>query len=505
MNAVIYCRVSTKEQTQNLSLPTQEKACREYCQQHGYSVDRVFVEEGESAKSANRTEFQKLISYCAGKKTNVQAVVVYNLSRFSRNVADHAAVQVLLRKNGIKLRSVTEPIDESPTGKLMEGVFSAFAQFDNDVRSERTKVGMKAAIAAGRWPFKAPLGYLNSVGSRTGPSLILDPERAPFVIKAFELYATGQHTKQQVLKTATDLGLTTAKGQKVSMQTFQQMLTKPVYAGWISVKEWNENQLGDFQPLISQEVFDKVQAVLRGRRMAITPYQRSHPDFPLRRFTACGGCGKPLTGSWSKGRTTRYPYYHCPNESCQSVRLRKEKLEEDFFKYLGMLRPEAGYLKLFKAIVLDAWKGKCEDAFAIHGALEQKIARLKERKQRVLDAFLHDRVIDKATYQEQASRLDEEITSAQLDLNETDREELNVEAALEFAEEVLSNPGKLWKELPTPQKQRLQKVLFPKGVQYSAAGFGTDVTCSIFSLLRPKYDDESSMATLTGFEPVFAA
>ncbi len=363
---------------------------------------------------------------------------------------------------------------------------------------------MRAAIALERWPFKAPLGYLNNVGNRIGgPSLILDAERAPLIVRAFELYAAGQHTKQEVLKTATHLGLTTTKGKKVSMQIFHQMLTKPVYAGWTLVKDWNKKQLGDFPPLISQEIYDKVQAVVRGRRTTITPYQRSHPDFPLRRFTTCGECKKPLTASWSKGRTARYPYYHCPNPRCHSVSVRKEEIEEAFVQYLGLLRPDARYLRLFKAIVLDAWEDKCKNARTVHSALRQKIASLKERKQRVLDAFLHDRVIDRKTYQEQASKLDEEITSVEFDLQATSEEELNVEVTLEFAETVLSDPGQLWRELSTPQKQRLQKVLFPKGVHYSPLGFGTDVTCSIFSILRPENIEKSSLATLPGFEPGF--
>jgi DNA invertase Pin-like site-specific DNA recombinase len=79
---------------------------------------------------------------------------------------------------GISLRSATEPIDDTSTGKLMEGVLAAFAQFDNDVRSDRTRAGMKAALELGRWVFLAPIGYLNAPRSM-GRSLVHDPERAP--------------------------------------------------------------------------------------------------------------------------------------------------------------------------------------------------------------------------------------------------------------------------------------------------------------------------------------
>jgi resolvase-like protein len=122
--------------------------------------------------------------------------VVYNLTRFAREKHDHFALRAYLRGLGISLRSVTEPIDDTSTGKLMEGVLASFAQFDNDIRSERTRAGMRAALERGRWTFVAPLGYLNGAKCASG-SLVPDPERAPIIQQAFEDFATGHYTKQE--------------------------------------------------------------------------------------------------------------------------------------------------------------------------------------------------------------------------------------------------------------------------------------------------------------------
>ncbi|PYR29769.1 MAG: hypothetical protein DMF90_29110 [Acidobacteria bacterium] len=127
IGAVIYVRVSTKEQTENLSLPTQLRACEEYCRREGYEVVERFREEGESAKTADRTELQKLLNFCRTHKGKVHFVIVYNLTRFAREKYDHFALRALLKSLGISLRSVTEPIDDTSTGKLMEGVLAAFA------------------------------------------------------------------------------------------------------------------------------------------------------------------------------------------------------------------------------------------------------------------------------------------------------------------------------------------------------------------------------------------
>ena len=121
------------------------------------------------------------------------------LTRFAREKYDHFALRAHLKSLGISLRSATEPIDDTSTGKLMEGVLAAFAQFDNDVRSERTRVGMRAALELGRWAFVAPLGYLNAP-KLSGGSLVHDPERGQLVKRAFEDLATGHYTKQDVTR-----------------------------------------------------------------------------------------------------------------------------------------------------------------------------------------------------------------------------------------------------------------------------------------------------------------
>ena len=126
-----------EEQTENLSLPTQLRACEDYCRRQGYEVLERFHEEGESAKSTDRSQLQNLLTYCRLNKGRVHFVVVFNLTRFARDNYDHFALRSHLQSLGISLRSATEPIDDTSTGKLMEGVLAAFAQFDNDARIER--------------------------------------------------------------------------------------------------------------------------------------------------------------------------------------------------------------------------------------------------------------------------------------------------------------------------------------------------------------------------------
>jgi DNA invertase Pin-like site-specific DNA recombinase len=281
MRAVLYCRVSSIEQTKNLSLATQEKACREYCVRNGYDVDRVFIDAGESAKTTDRPEFKQLLDHCRRGRGRLHAVIVYSLTRFSRNSTDHHAIAGLLRGLGITLRSVTEPIDESPSGRFMEGILAAMAQFDNDVRSERVTVGMRANVDRGRWPFLAPIGYLNTGNAR--PSLVPDPERAPAIRAAFELYDRGV-TGAALRRQLEQLGLRTRHGHRLSGGTLSDILRNPVYVGQLRTKLSDATGAGDWTPLVDEALWTRVQARLRAWHTAYRPELAAHGGaaaFPL--------------------------------------------------------------------------------------------------------------------------------------------------------------------------------------------------------------------------------
>lgn len=502
IGAVTYIRVSTKEQTENLSLPTQLRACEEYCRRQGYEVLERFKEEGESAKTADRPELQRLLKYCRTHKGRVHFVVVFNLTRFAREKYDHFALRSHLKSLGISLRSATEPIDDTSTGKLMEGVLASFAQFDNDVRSDRTRAGMKAALELGRWTFLAPIGYIN-VPRTYGKSLIPDPERGSVVQQIFREFATGRFTKQELLDEMTRRGLKTRKGLPVSSQAFSTMLQNKLYVGIVEAPGYGVvGKRGDFDPLIPDDVFYRVQAILAGRVQTTGPYQRRRPEFPLRAFIKCAACGRGVTASWSKGRSARYAYYHCL-PPCRSVNISKARLEGLFVDELERFQPTPGYMRLLKESVLRVWHDrkalvKDEVASAEHRtkAIQQKLDRLDE-------AFIYKESIDLGTYERQRDRLREELTLVEIDRHGSKIEEFDVEGILNFAERVLPRASDLWIQSSLEQRQRLQRLFFPEGVAFSGKSFDrTVVTSSLFEYLRPFDASNENLVDQTGIEPV---
>jgi site-specific DNA recombinase len=502
--ALIYLRVSTREQLENLSMQVQESRCNEWCSNNGYEVAGVFHDDGVSARTVQRPAFQQMLSFIRSKKGAIGYVVVHDLSRFARNMDNQIEVMAELQSFNVLVRSVMEEVDETAAGKMVSNMHGLINQFFSDRNAERTKVGMEKSARIGRFPFKAPLGYMNVRPTRDSPNLIPDPERAPLITKAFELYGNGTETRSAVLRQVTLLGLTTQTGRKLTAQSFENLLRNPIYAGWVAIPAWNLKERGTFKPLVTEELFDKVQDIMDGKRTAIVPHIRNHDDFPLRVFVSCEACGQPLTGSWSKGRKERYPYYRCRNTKCKAVNVRKEVMERQFIALLHRLSPSRELLTLFRDVVLNVWRDKQADAQAQLAVVRGKLSTLTDRKNALMDKYLDGR-IDQNTYDEQSTRLSTDIADTKTSLRAIETDDEQIEELLDFADGVLRDPAGLWAHASLNQRQRLQKVLFPNGLAYAKAkGFGTAPTLSIFNMLEILKGGNSRLVSPMGFEPMLS-
>lgn len=220
--AVLYVRVSDARQVKGTSLDVQERVCRDWCEANGFDVVRVFIDRGESAKTDDRPQFQAMFRFLQQAKAGtILCVVVYKFDRFSRN-EDGIVYRLRLRKQHIDLRSATEHTDNTPTGRYLQTVLSATAQLDNEVRAERTSMGMMSRLGTGQWMWRAPTGYLNGE-DRNEPSLKPDPARGPLITKLFQLMASGEHTKASALAQVTALGLKSTTGRPLTQETIRKI------------------------------------------------------------------------------------------------------------------------------------------------------------------------------------------------------------------------------------------------------------------------------------------
>jgi len=316
------------------------------------------------------------------------------------------------------------------------------------------------------------------------------------------MYATGLYMKEQVRERINAKGLRTQKNKPVGHERFNKMLWNPRYAGVLDVEKWGMSVNGNFEPIVTMETFQRVQDVLQGRRKTVTPRQRNRAEFPLRNFVACGHCHKPLTGSPSKGKMgVRYNYYRCQNRSCPSkpkTNVRTEVMHERFVKFLREQQPDSAYLRLFHKVVFDVWQSKQSEALALMRTFERQIADLKERKHKLLEAMVYQQTLTRAEYDEMRAPLGEELSTAEANLMQAQASEVSVEKVLEFAEELLLNVAGVWERCSIDQKQRLQQVLFPAGIEYADGVYRTQQTSFLFKGLPSETVSNERYGSATG-------
>ncbi len=151
--AAIYCRVSTKEQVEEgNSLTTQERNCRDYAAKNGYEVAEVFIEQGESAKTADRPQLQRLLSFCSLKKNGINAVIAYKIDRISRNVDDYSQIRLLLKRYNVEIKSTTEHFENTPAGRFMENIIANVGQFDITTLVGKAPLSPKKRLKRLIWP-----------------------------------------------------------------------------------------------------------------------------------------------------------------------------------------------------------------------------------------------------------------------------------------------------------------------------------------------------------------
>ena len=476
---VIYVRVSTVEQAEEgNSLATQEKICREYAIKSDYEVIEVFVERGESAKTANRTELQKMLQYVANKKNNITAIVVYKIDRLSRNTDDYSQIRIMLKRYGVSIRSASEKIEDSPTGRFMENMMANVAQFDNDMRTERCVNGMRDAIENGRYVWGAPVGYSNV--KVAGRATIEPSEMAPLVRLAFKTVATGLKPTDVVRKELTIKGLLKKNGKPLSKGYFYSMLRNELYIG--KINKFGEIYKGTFEPLITEDIFLQVQKILKNKGHKVSEYKTDNPAFPLRRFVFHPS-GLKLTGSFAKGR---YPYYRFGGKGSNYER---DELERRFAFFMDSFCFKDEQIAKLKKFVRNKFNNATQDKRKEASMLESRLLEYAERKEALIQKNFKG-IISDSILKGQLDTIEKKEIEDRASLAMLGNTIGSPEDAIQFVEEYLKTPSEVWKKSDITTKTRLQWFQFPSGITYDGEKFGTAKVSSVFKakeiILTPK-------------------
>lgn len=272
---------------------------------------------------------------------SIAYLVVHKLDRVARNLEDHAMVRALLRDADCELVSVSENLERNASGRLVEGVLAVLAEHYSNNLSQEVKKGMEQKAREGGWPHLAPLGYVNvrrKGPRRRGEAIIEpDPERAPLVQRAFEMYATGQWPLNRLHQKLMELGLRNRNGKKFARSKIASMLKDRVYIG--KTRYGDTEYPGNHEPLIWEDLFARVQQVIAEHDRA-GARQRKHDHF-LRGTVFCDVCGGRISTMTAKGK---FEYFYCLGNQnlgtmCNQPYIPSKSLErqiEDLYKAIKM-------------------------------------------------------------------------------------------------------------------------------------------------------------------------
>ena len=500
MSVIAYIRVSTEEQVNGTSLDSQRKACLEYAKKEGLELplENIFCEEGESAKLLNRPELARMLDFCSKNKGGLTHCIVWKVDRLARKVEYHQIIRAQLAKMGIKLVSVTEPIGDDPMGLLFENMLSAFAQFDNEIRTARTTGGMRERTKQGGWVHETPPGY-KKLKTPSGIPTLEPDESAPKVKRFLELFATGAYTVAQAVDLAYELGIRKKDGKKKHWQGIKDILTNPLYIGVINTKFTDGKPIkGLHPPIINNKTYNKIQDVLFGNSINVSKHAEA--DWPLRGGFLIHSCGHQMTGSAPMGNSGPSPRYHCTHCKASSlgkpVSKKREIVHEEFMSLLSEITPSEGTTRLFKEIILRRWNEAYKESRQLSLNIQDELERAKTNKSRVLDLYIEGK-LNKEDYESKMEEIRSQISNLELRLSDTTEDTNNKDKVIDDALLFLSNPAKFWNLSSIELRKRIQNSIFPEGLVYDCKdGFGTVKPSNSYLLIKKIADKSAKNSNL---------
>ena len=394
----LYARVSSDRQDVDLSVAAQLRALRDYAQKNGYLVAREYIDEAESGRIADRPEFRKMLDEAARPEAPFREILVWKFSRFTRKREHAVAFKSMLRRKGVRVVSISEHADDSPTGKLMEAIIESVDEFYSENLAQEVVRGMREAASRGFWvASRVPYGYARVMvqdGAKKRPTLEPDPATAPVVERIFNMAESGRGILN-ITRTLNDEGIANPTGRLCSKNGVHIILRNPVYTGTLV---WGTDSKDKAEPvrvekafpaIVSKAQFKRVNRKLRSRAPRRTHPRRVRSSYLLSGLVRCRACNRALSGQDAK--SGRFAYYVCQSimkrgkDACETPRLNARRFEE---MVVGKIREnvltESNIRELVK-LVDEEMDGIAHEQRQRLETVEAELVDVKRRLERLYD------------------------------------------------------------------------------------------------------------------------
>lgn len=396
MNAVIYARYSSHSQTEQ-SVEGQLRDGYQWAAQQGVSVIGEYVDRALTGTKDQRPDFQRMIADAAKKQFEI--VIVWKLDRFARNRYDSAIYKAKLKKYGVRVVSVKENITDTPEGIILEGLLESMAEYYSANLSQNIRRGQRESVMKGKFlGGTVPYGYRSANGK-----LVADEKQAYYVRYIYEQYAMGI-PKKQIIDDLNAKGVRNKYGAALTYSAFSHILTNTAYIGQY---KYNGEIVPDLsEPIITEELFEKVQARLKLTARAPAA-KKARVPYLLQGKVFCGICGSPMIGESGRGKSgTVFRYYNCAakkkDHSCKKKNEKKDFIEwyvvEQTMEYI--LSPSR-ISRVAQAVVNEYKKEFSSSRVA---ELDAVVKRIDHELDKLVDALID---APKAAHQKIYARMDQ--------------------------------------------------------------------------------------------------
>ncbi len=434
MKFVLYCRKSTEsDDRQVLSLDSQEKELLALADKLGIEIVKT-LRESKSAKAPGRPVFNEMMRmFEAGK---VDGIICWKIDRLTRNPVDSGHLQWLLQNNKIKQIQTFERNFLPTDNVLLMSIEQAMAsQYIRDLATN-IKRGNRAKLEKGDWPNSAPFGYLND---KLNKKILVDENKAKYVIRAFELYSTGSYGFKEISHILHNEGLRTKTGGKFFSGNIHRFIDNPFYCGLM--QRDGKLYVGNHTPLIAKELFDTTQDVLHNRHR---PRPQNH-FFPLRGFMSCENCGCALTACLKKG----HHYYYCTNGkgicSEHKTYLRENTLYPIVASLFDKINIDEEAVELLYLSAKEETEQQTGYSESILTTLKSRLNDLTAKESKLLDTLLADQITNDI-YGAKALEIQNEKATLSKQIADTENKHTKSISTLEPTKEIFLRCSRAKKE-----------------------------------------------------------
>jgi DNA invertase Pin-like site-specific DNA recombinase len=327
----LYARKSSEaEERQALSIDSQIKEMETLAQRDGLNIVEIKRESHSSKDVGQRPVFNEMIKEIREGRFN--AILTWAPDRLSRNAGDLGAlVDLMDQKLLVEIKTYSQRFTNNPNEKFLLMILGSQAKLENDNKGVNVKRGLKTRCEMGLWPAPAPTGYLNSKIVNEKGIVYIDPKRAPVMKKVFEKVADDGWSGRKIFYWLNEIDFRVTRGKPLTLSNIYMILRNHFYYGRFEYPKGSDQWYqGRHEPLISKELFDKVQEKLNYK----IDRTGEKKEFAFTKLVRCGYCNSGVTADdkykkLASGETARYVYYGCTrfnNKECPNSYIREEEL-----------------------------------------------------------------------------------------------------------------------------------------------------------------------------------